>query len=270
MPFSNPIVGGETLVIPAIKSPNYTAGVSGWRIARDGTVEFNNGQFRGSIEVGPNPGEHFIVNNSATGDPMDIYDSNNKLIFSIDNSGRLTSYSPGSLADPYVRLTSGMTQFNNGSGFTTVDPPSISAPVISTDTTELDLYAGSPDGNSHAAGLQLFGGTSDAGAEMRASQRGVSGDVLQLDTSNNDRQLVHAAVYHLTTDASGNCTFNHGAAFTPMLGFLAPTSVAGADFYQYAWLGSPFTSTQASAHFNDRLGANKASTSFFVFGVFYG
>lgn len=50
MTFSNPITGGQgTLVRPAIKSPDYVPGVSGWSINRDGTVEFNNGTFRGTI-----------------------------------------------------------------------------------------------------------------------------------------------------------------------------------------------------------------------------
>lgn len=40
MPFQNPIVAGTTLVRPAIKSPNYVAGVSGWSINRSGTAEF--------------------------------------------------------------------------------------------------------------------------------------------------------------------------------------------------------------------------------------
>jgi hypothetical protein len=42
MPFSNPIVGGTTLVRPAIKSPNYSAGSAGWSINKDGSAEFNN------------------------------------------------------------------------------------------------------------------------------------------------------------------------------------------------------------------------------------
>lgn len=41
--FSNPIIGGGgALVYPAIKSPNFVTGVSGWRIAKNGSAEFSN------------------------------------------------------------------------------------------------------------------------------------------------------------------------------------------------------------------------------------
>ena len=38
--FSDPIVAGEVLIRTAIRSDNYVTGVSGWRIARNGTAEF--------------------------------------------------------------------------------------------------------------------------------------------------------------------------------------------------------------------------------------
>jgi hypothetical protein len=63
--FSNPVTGGQgSLVRPAIKSPNYVAGVSGWSINRDGTAEFNGATFRGAVQIGgplPNPEMLFTV-----------------------------------------------------------------------------------------------------------------------------------------------------------------------------------------------------------------
>lgn len=50
MTFSNPIVGGTTLIRPAIHSPDYVAGESGWSINKDGTAEFNDVNFRGSAQ----------------------------------------------------------------------------------------------------------------------------------------------------------------------------------------------------------------------------
>ena len=48
--FSNPIVGGGgALVYPSIHSPGYVPGLSGWTVNKDGSVEFNNGTFRGTI-----------------------------------------------------------------------------------------------------------------------------------------------------------------------------------------------------------------------------
>lgn len=49
MVFRNSVVGGTTLVRPAIKSPNYVAGVSGWSINADGTAEFNDVVVRGDL-----------------------------------------------------------------------------------------------------------------------------------------------------------------------------------------------------------------------------
>lgn len=45
----NPIVGGTTLRIPAIQSPDYVAGTSGWTVNIDGTAEFNNVTVRGVL-----------------------------------------------------------------------------------------------------------------------------------------------------------------------------------------------------------------------------
>lgn len=47
MEFGNPIVGLEELIRSAIKSGDYEAGVTGWRIARDGSAEFSTIVIRG-------------------------------------------------------------------------------------------------------------------------------------------------------------------------------------------------------------------------------
>jgi len=52
VPFTNPIVAGNTLVRTAIQSPNFVAGSAGWSINRDGSAEFNNVTVRGSFEAG--------------------------------------------------------------------------------------------------------------------------------------------------------------------------------------------------------------------------
>lgn len=51
MAFENDVVGGITLVRPAIRSANYVAGVSGWSINVDGTAEFASGTFRGPVVI---------------------------------------------------------------------------------------------------------------------------------------------------------------------------------------------------------------------------
>jgi len=52
MGFSNSVVGGITLVRPAIRSPNFVTGSTGWTINQDGSAEFNNAVIRGSLQVG--------------------------------------------------------------------------------------------------------------------------------------------------------------------------------------------------------------------------
>lgn len=76
MAFSNPITGGQgSLVRPAIKSPDYTPGVQGWSINKDGTAEFNDITIRGGTVVSgealyyngpPGPG-NLILSISAAG-----------------------------------------------------------------------------------------------------------------------------------------------------------------------------------------------------------
>lgn len=80
MPFRNSVVGGTTLVRPAIKSPDYAAGVSGWSINRDGSAEFNNLTIRGTFN-----GTNFIINE----DGIFLYDgtpANGNLVVSITNT----------------------------------------------------------------------------------------------------------------------------------------------------------------------------------------
>lgn len=51
----NPIVGGTVLRRPAIQSPDFVTGVSGWIVKIDGSAEFNNVSVRGSLGVGVAP-----------------------------------------------------------------------------------------------------------------------------------------------------------------------------------------------------------------------
>lgn len=52
MPWGSPIVGGGgALVRDSIQSANFVAGVSGWRITRNGDAEFNDATVRGELLV---------------------------------------------------------------------------------------------------------------------------------------------------------------------------------------------------------------------------
>ena len=90
---NNPIVGGITLRIPAIQSPDYVAGVSGWSIFIDGTAEFNNVTIRGTFITGTVPGAHVTI----TGGQILIFDSGNNLVGQLDSTGIEAIGSNGSL-----------------------------------------------------------------------------------------------------------------------------------------------------------------------------
>lgn len=58
--FADPILGGaEKLVRRAIQSPDYSPGVSGWSINKDGSAEFNDLDIRGVFN-----GTDFVINSS--------------------------------------------------------------------------------------------------------------------------------------------------------------------------------------------------------------
>jgi hypothetical protein len=57
-------------VLPALKSPNFVAGVSGWSINRDGSAEFNNVTVRGEVDIGPALFDIKIV--TGTGIPSEL------------------------------------------------------------------------------------------------------------------------------------------------------------------------------------------------------
>lgn len=50
--FDDPIAAGDgSLIFPAIKSPNYVTGVSGWRVGREGGAEFDSAVIRGTLSA---------------------------------------------------------------------------------------------------------------------------------------------------------------------------------------------------------------------------
>jgi hypothetical protein len=51
MTFRNPILGDTVLLRPAIQSPNYHSGSSGWSVNVDGSAEFNNVTIRGGETI---------------------------------------------------------------------------------------------------------------------------------------------------------------------------------------------------------------------------
>lgn len=219
MPFTNEVIGTNGVLIRNwLQSANYVSGVSGWQITKAGNAEFNNGTFRGSIEVGPNPGAHFVVNNPSTGDIIDVYDSSNRLDFSIDSTGQIVSQNAGS--SPGLSLA-------------------IQGPTLSFNDTNFNLNAGpgvgiDAGGSPLRSGLFLTSGVpyplgsqlqldliADSSSNLYAmiNQRGVFGSVMQNDggTFNGGANTLHHSGSYVgtTSDAFGNAAIAHGCSFTP-------------------------------------------------------
>ena len=78
MGFVNPILGGAgALVRPAMRSPNFVSGLSGWEILRSGAAEFNNVVLRGSdtepaIVVGPDGAPQVIIYNNGVNGVVEL------------------------------------------------------------------------------------------------------------------------------------------------------------------------------------------------------
>lgn len=271
MPFNNDIAGGNgQLVRNWIQSVNYVAGSSGWRISKNGNAEFNNGTFRGSIEVGPIPGQHFIVNNPATGDVVDIYDGTNTLVTKIDKFGEIISTNTANNSSVQI--------FGSGYLFTNLSSPPSSLGGMTGNSSsvgsEVIVDSGHTVGGKSAGIFFLDDITGPGGkAALVAQQRGMSqGVLIQTDNFSATNNYFHAQLYtNIVTDASGNSNFAHNCNFTPTMGFLVSASTAGSDFYQYVWLNPAFGPANANAHFTDRLGAPKVTTTLaMTYGLFIG
>lgn len=99
MGFVNPILGGGgALVRPAIKSPDYVAGVSGWTINRAGDAEFNDLALRGTFN-----GLNYVISEAG----IFFYDGT-------PAAGNMAgSWAPMDGADPYGNAyTAGLTLYS--------------------------------------------------------------------------------------------------------------------------------------------------------------
>lgn len=77
MQFQDELAGGTVLIRPALQSPDFVTGVSGWSINVDGSAEFNNVVIRGSdtepaIVVGPDNGPQVIIYNTGVNGVVEL------------------------------------------------------------------------------------------------------------------------------------------------------------------------------------------------------
>jgi hypothetical protein len=146
MSFSNPVTGGQgALIRPAIKSPNFVHNVSGWTINRDGSAEFNNGTFRGTVTASTFQGTDFVIN------------TNGEFFYSAaPAAGNLiASIAPVAGSDtfgnPYL---AGITSYDNAGGFfTNILGDAVSFGPI---TAGVPVTAGAGEITGVGGGLRVF------------------------------------------------------------------------------------------------------------------
>jgi hypothetical protein len=269
MTFRDPILGGDELVRTAMQSSNYVAGSSGWRIARDGTVEFYAGTFRGSLSAGSNPGQHFIVSNAATGDVVDVYDSANHLIFAITNQGLAASYTTGTAPQPSVGFQNAQLQFSDNSTPTAHQATmSWTAPAVAAAQGVVTLL--NSGYVSDVGALEVLCGSADGSKRptVQAIERGHQGSVVVSDQTSTGN-LVHTFSGSGTTDGSGHLVIATGAAFAATDGHVMydQTSRSGGIWCSACWydvasgsIGTQWMTTAGAA----------ASTTVFYRGKIYG
>lgn len=261
MAFRNPAIAGNYLVRPALRSPNYVTGSTGWTINRDGSAEFNNVTSRGSVVVGPNPGAHVIVD--SVNDAILVYDSTNSLIGSISPATQTIGGIPVSLGfqvfrttdhNIYARMFDDQIEFHDTTTIPTSTPGSVSNANQSAHGGNTFLRLTSGATGAKATG-QFFcvGETGDGalpaflGAVQQIAPGGASiqGQVVQTDTlAHTSPAFTHKGTYTLVSSGSGQFNQAHGCAFTPTGAIITQHAPgAGSSPISFIIFDNGFTST---------------------------
>jgi hypothetical protein len=191
------------------------------------------------IPTGATTGARVIIANQATGDAIDIYDSANRLVFSIDGEGIASSFSYG--PDLVAQMFEGALVLGApGGGQGALEweespgPTSGSDIVLIVNPTgggaALNVFfqGGSPDGTSTTSGIVV-------------NTRGIFGSMIQSDQIRTN-ELVHTGTYSgVVAGGDGHWIFDHGCAFTPKVAMLTPWDAASSDqVYQFMLWNVPF------------------------------
>ena len=143
MPFNNPIAGGDFLVRPAIKSPNFVTGVSGWSINRDGTAEFSQLTARGGLIV-------------TGGNEIDIIDAGGNTVIRISPTLGVSIFD--ALGNLLIRMDS--------AGFQVFDPTGLRRAILAQSGAFSQITLDTNHAN-RLAGAILAASTPTAGGSMQ-------------------------------------------------------------------------------------------------------
>lgn len=197
MPFRNSVVGGTTLVRPAIRSPNFVAGASGWSIDADGSAEFNDIVIRGTglgdaVIIGPAGMPQVEIGSTATAGyiqfPTNRAIENHiaTIIAAVGNPGAANEYATLQIQGPSVDGATDRasilvsSQNNDGSSAANINMQAGSGSVVY-DETQFVIQSIAGTGSA----LRVSTGAGHTGPVFRAQLNGA--DRLIVD---NDGRLV--------------------------------------------------------------------------------
>lgn len=177
MPFSNPIVGGTTLIRPSIHSPDYVAGVSGWTINKDGTAEFNDVTVRGDLssnnyvpgvsgwhldQDGDAEFNSIQIRSDGTQTPIEVGDDDSPQVVILTNSGLGIIALPTNR--PLENLTGGLI-----SGTLNLGLPS--------EAQTLQIFGPTSDGAGDRASIFLSSQNNDGSSNANVAIQAGTGDI---------------------------------------------------------------------------------------------
>ncbi len=186
--FSNPILGGTILIRPAIQSPNYVAGTTGWSINADGTAEFNGVTIRGTLQS-----SNYVAN--STGWQL----NNSGAAFF---NGSVTLGGGGvfrtSAGNPHLEMGPGST----GSGVIQfVDSTGTNAGTIQVPgPQEIDILAGF----TAASSLKIFNGGAQLNSDATTGTSTVQAATVTLTASNGNVNINASSAINLVQTTGMN------------------------------------------------------------------
>lgn len=228
MTMTDPIVEDTTMVIPAIQSPNYEPGVSGWSINGDGSAEFSDAAVRGELLVDGPDGTHV----RAYVDPIA------GVVVELWPADSLTA---GVVSEP-ARLRAGVG--SDGAPGVYLEGPSYGGAAQSSVFLGKGGAAIAADVVQVGSGVTVSGGVLSAAGDVSAGGRITAGNApARPVVTGTGQALQHWATATVTTNASGVATVTHSAGFTPAHVLVCQQASSGSFFVGVFPVTGSFTAT---------------------------